>query len=234
MHNLSVIRYIFLSNCYHQPIFMKKVYISFIALLLFKISIGQALVGKVEYQKAMQTAAVVELPFSSDLVEGAIKDYLAKKGSKANQSKGFTVFKNVQLASSDPTATDLYFKIDRKSKKENDVSVVYLLVAKPTENLATRSSEDNFGMEGAKAFLNEISPSITGYSLELQIKDQEEAVKKAEKRFNNLMDDQKDLESRKKGIEEKIQDNLKDQEKQKMEIEKQRQLLVELNGRRKA
>ena len=212
---------------------MKKLCLFLFASLSIKVSISQALVGKVEYQKAMQTAAIVELPFSSDLVEGAIKDYLSKKGSKPSTSKGFTVFKNVQLASSDPTATDLYFKIDRKSKKEDDVSVVYLLVAKPTENMATRSSEDNFGMEGAKAFLNEITPSITGYSLELQIKDQQEAVKKAEKKFNSLVDDQKDLASRKKDIEDRIQDNLREQDKQKQEVEKQRQLLEELGAKRK-
>lgn len=212
---------------------MKNIYVLLIALLFIKTGMGQALIGKVEYQKAMQTAAIVELPFSSDLVEGAIKDYLSKKGSKANQSKGFTVFKNVQLASSDPTATDLYFKIDRKSKKENDASVVYLLVAKPTENVATRSSEDNFGMEGAKAFLNEITPSINGYSLELQIKDQEEAVKRAEKKYNNLIEDQKDLETRKRNLEERIQENMRDQEKQKIEIEKQRVSLEGLNAKRK-
>lgn len=213
---------------------MKKLFLSAIAILMIKICLCQAMVGKVEYQKAMQTAAIAELAYPTELVEGAIKDYLSKKGAKANQSKGFTLFKNVQLASGDPSVSDLYFKIDRKSRKEDGASVVYLLVARPNENIATRSSEDNAGMESAKAFLNEISPTLNGYSLLLQIKEQEEAVKKAEKKFNGLIDDEKDLQNKRKNIEDRIQDNIREQDKQQAAIERQRQLLEELNAKRRA
>jgi hypothetical protein len=212
---------------------MKKNVLLILVLFTFRFGIGQAVSGRVEYQKSQQPAAIIELPYSSETTEAAIKDFLAKKGAKPGQAKGFLVFKKVQLALSDPSPSDVYFKIDRRSKKDNNNSVVYMMVSRPDENIATRSSEDSYGMEQAISFLNEIGPSITGYSLGVDIKGQEENVKKAEKRYNSLLDEAKDLENRRRGIEEKIQDNLREQEKQKSEVDKQRQVLEEMNAKRK-
>ncbi|MEO5996380.1 MAG: hypothetical protein ABIN89_06625 [Chitinophagaceae bacterium] len=212
---------------------MKKFLLTVMIFVSVKMAFSQALSGKVDYQKSQQPAAIIELPYNPDLLEGALKDHFSKKGVKASSSKGFIVFKNVQLSAADATWSDLYFKIDRKSRKENDISVVNLVVTKPNENPATRSSEDNAGIDQAKNFLNEISPAVDAYSLDLSIKGQDDEVKKAEKKLNNLVDDAKDLEKRKKSAEDKIQENLQDQEKQKAELEKQRQLLEVLNSKKK-
>lgn len=199
----------------------------------YGLVIGQAVAGRVEYQKSQQPAAIIELPYSPETTEAAIKDFLAKKGAKSSNAKGFLVFKKVQLALSDPTPSDVYFKIDKKSKRDNNNSVVYMMVSKQDENVATRSSEDNYGIDQAISFLNEIGPSISGYSLGVDMKAQEENIKKAEKRYNSLLDEAKDLENRRRGIEEKLQDNLREQERQKAEVDKQRQILEEMNAKKK-
>ncbi len=198
-----------------------------------KLSFSQAIAGKVDYQKSSQPATIIELPYNSDLVNAALKDHFSKNGVKESSSKGFSVYKGVQLTAADPTPSDLYFKTDRKSRKENDIAVVYMIVTKPGENPATRSSEDNYGMDQAAIFLTDIGPSIEAYSLGQNIKGQDDAVKKAEKKYNSLVDDGKDLEKQRKKIEDKIQDNIKDQENQRNEVEKQKQALEVLNSRRK-
>jgi hypothetical protein len=213
---------------------MKKYLLILIIVVAAKTGFSQAVSGKVEYQKSQQPAAIVELPFNADLVAGALKDHFSKKGIKDFSSKGFIGFKGVQLSAADPTSSDLYFKIDRKSRKENDVTVVYMVVTKPNENPGTRSSEDNAGITQAKNFLNEIGSSIDSYSLDLSIKSQDDEIKKAEKKYNSLVDDGKDLEKRKKNLEDKILENIQDQGKQKNEVEKQRQQLEVLYGKRKA
>ena len=212
---------------------MKQCFIVLLILVSAKISLSQAVGGKVEYQKSQQPAAIVELPYNPDLVEGALKAHFSKKGVKSSSTKGFTYFKNVQLSAADASSSDLYFKIDRKSRKESETSVVYLVVTKPNENPTTRSSEDNMGVEQARNFLNDINPSIDAFSLELSIKSQDELVKKAEKKYNSLMDDAKDLEKRKRSLEEKIVENMQDQDKQKSEVEKQKQVLEALTLKRK-
>ncbi len=212
---------------------MKKFFLILFILGSATFGFSQAIATKVDYQKSSQPATVIELPYNPDLVSGALKDHFSKKGVKESSSKGFLVYKGVQLAAADPNPSDLYFKIDRKSRKESDIAVVYLLVTKPGENPATRSSEDNYGMNQAAIFLSDIGPSIEAYSLEQNIKGQDDAVKKAEKKYNSLVDDGKDLEKKKKSIEDKIQENIKDQENQRVELEKQKQALEALNSKRK-
>ncbi len=58
---------------------MQRILLSILILLSVKLSFAQAVVGKVEYQKSQQPAAIIELPYSSEMVESAIKDFLSKK-----------------------------------------------------------------------------------------------------------------------------------------------------------
>jgi hypothetical protein len=60
----------------------------------FHSSIAQSLEGTVEYQRTKQPAAILELPYSADLLEDAFKNIFSKQGSKGNESKGFLVFPN--------------------------------------------------------------------------------------------------------------------------------------------
>lgn len=209
-----------------------KLLLFFVSIIFSGLASGQAVTGKVEYQKSEQPAAIIELPYSPETVEGAIKEHLAKSGSKPNQSKGFTGYKNVQLSLADAAPSDVYFKIDRKSRKENNMSVVYMVVTKRDENPATRSSVDNGGIDQAQAFLNNIGPVIDSYSLELEIRQQEEELKKAQKKYDNLMEEGRDLEKRKKSLEDKLVENSQNQEKQQLEIEKQRAAMDNLVKKR--
>jgi chromosome segregation ATPase len=74
---------------------------------------------------------------------------------------------------------------------------------------------------------------IEAYDLEQQITEQQDAVDKAGKKYNNLVDDGQSLEKKRKDIEKDIEDNKKDQEKQSADIEKQKLILETLKGKRK-
>ena len=69
-------------------------------------------------------------------------------------------------------------------------------------------------------------PEIEEASLELQIKAQDDAVVKSEKKFKDLQDEKADLEK-------KLQKNAEDIENQQKQIENQRQALEGLKGKRK-
>ena len=194
----------------------------------------QATEGSVEFQKTQQPAAVIELPYAENVVEKAIADYMARKGNKGSDSKGFKTFKSYRLRDSQENTSDLYFKIDRKSQKEKDVTVVSLVVGKSGEDIKTRLSPDNATIDGAKDLLNDMVASVDAYNLEVQIQEQDDAVKKAQKKFDGLVDDQKDYEKKIKNLEDKIEQNKKDQEKQQDEVKRQRDTLETLRGKRKA
>jgi len=211
---------------------MKQVFILMTACCLCVFSVAQTRTTTTEYQKVSRSALVNEVPFPAKTVENAIEDAFSKKGYKGSSSKGFTVYKGVRLPELGNDAYDLYFMVDKKSRKDNDNSIVTLMVSKGFDEFVTESSEGN-PLGKAKNYLDSLRNTLAAYDLEQQISTQEEEVKKADKKNESLRDDEKDLLKKKKKLEEDIEDNKKSQEKQEKELEKQKQILETLKGKRK-
>lgn len=152
--------------------------------------------GTIDYQKGEKRAAIVELPFAPDIVEGAIKDNLAKSGVKEQRLKGMQVFKGARMQPTDGEVADLYFKVDKKSRRESNVSVVYMIVGRPNENVALRTPDDAYRMQDAKAFLEGLQPKTESYELEVNITRNDDNIKKGEKKLSDLQDDRKRLEKK--------------------------------------
>src|SRR2546421_7518204 len=188
--------------------------------------------GKVEYQKKEVPAAIIELPYPPNVVENAIKDYLYKKGVKGNTSKGFQVFKGAKLSDINTENNDIYFKVERKSRKEKDASIVYLFATKENESPETIDNT-SYDLTNAKSLLREIIPSVQSNNLEAEIAGQENAIKKAEKKYDNLIDDGRGLEKKIKKLQDNLEENRKDVEKQRQEIDNQKKVLETLKGKRK-
>jgi hypothetical protein len=187
---------------------------------------------KVEYQKTDKTAATIEFPYTAEIVEDAIKEYMGKKGGKSDHVKSFDVYRNARLAENDPEIVDVHFKVDRKIVKERETSVVYMLIGRPGENVGVRATDDRFKVSDAKELLNSIAPYIDAYNLEVQIKKQEEVVRKSEKRLLNLKDDQYDLDKRLKTLQEKIAQNKNDQLLQTEDLNRQKDALTTIQNKK--
>lgn len=214
---------------------MKKILTLLILSFFIKYTAAQEIVeGKVDYQKKEQAALMVELPYPPGVVEDAIKDYLNKRGIKSNSSKGYNLFKGTRLDSLSGMDNDLYFKVERKSRKEKDASVVYLFVTKPNENPTERLTGETSGLSSARSFLSGLIPTVDAHNLEVEISGQENEIKKAEKKYDKLIDDANDMQKRLKKLQDNIEENKRDQEKQKQEIEKQKSILETMKGKRKS
>ncbi|MEP6749522.1 MAG: hypothetical protein ABJB86_17425 [Bacteroidota bacterium] len=214
---------------------MKRLFILFFSLAAAGAAYAQpqATEGIAEFQKTQQPAAIIELPYTEKIVDKGIADYMSKKGSKGSDSKGFNTFRGYKLRDSQDYTSDLYFKTERK-RGAKDVTVVTLIVGKNGEDLKTRTSPDNNSIDGAKDLLNDMVASIDAYNLELTIQDQDDVVKKAQKKYDGLADDQKDYEKKIKGLEDKLDQNKRDQEKQQDEVKKQKDILETLRAKRKS
>ncbi|SRR5579871_149385 len=191
---------------------MKK-YLFLLAILLVGKTASHAQAAydsKIDYQKTSINSAAIELAYSQDVSEDAIKDYMAKKGFKNSSSKGFIVFRGAKLDSSDSESRDLYFKIDKK-KKEKDISVISLFSTKPNIDVLVKDSTDNGQTDKAKIFLNNLVPYIDAHNLEVQIGSQQEVLKKAQKKQNSLANEQADLEKKLRKIQADLDQNKIDQ-----------------------
>ncbi len=210
---------------------MKRTFLLLVLISVSVLSKAQSYEGNIQYDKKKQQAIVIEYNYPAQAVENAIVLKMERMGYKAkeekgifNKDKGFIVFKNAYVTSISNDRMDYIVKVERKSRKEEDESVMYLVMLKGDENAMIKMDAENVGQ--AKLFLNNMLPEIEAAYLEIQIRDQESVVAKAETKLKNLKDDQASLEK-------KLQQNKLDQDNTQKDIEVQKNALGILIDKRK-
>ncbi len=211
---------------------MKKISLLFIAFLtISSVTLAQAYEGTIQYDKKKQAAVVIDYGYPSQAVENAMIQRMEKLGYRAkeekgilNRDKGVLVFKSAYVTDISKEKMDYIIKVERKGKKENDESMLYLILQKDGENAMDKLEANDIGK--AKLYLNNMLPDIEAANLELQITSQEEVVVKAEKKLKGLQDDKIDLEK-------KLAENAKSQDDTIKDIDAQKQSLETLRGKRK-
>lgn len=211
---------------------MKKlIFFLFTGLAISTITSAQAYEGTVEYDKKKQDAFMIDYSYSPEAVENAIMRKMEKLGYKPkeekglfNKDKGFKIFKGAYVTEANAERLDYIIKVEPKSRKNKDESVVSLILLKNGSN-----AKAGFGVvetEQVKEFLRNLLPNIEAADLEIQIRTQEEAIAKAEKKMKNLKTEKEELEK-------KLSDNIADQESTQKDIDNQKLALEVLKGKRK-
>jgi hypothetical protein len=188
--------------------------------------------GKVEYEKKEVPAAFVELPYAPAVVEAAMKDYLYRKGVKGGSAKGFTFFKGTRVAEG-LGDKDVYFKVQKKSHKEKNASIVYLFTTDQNADPAS-ADEYNFDLTASKQLLEDMLPAVQTNELTVEIGGQESSVKKAEKKYELLIDERRSIEKKIKKLQDNLEQNSRDLAKQQQEIENQKRILDNLKDKKVA
>ncbi len=207
------------------------------ALLLAAPVFSQAYEAKTEYSKKKQDAFAIDYAYSPEAVENAIIQRMEKLGYKAkeekgifNKDKGFLVFKNAFITDINSSSMDYMIKVERKSRKEKDEAVIYMIIMKDGNN--AKAGFEAYDVERAKSFLNNLLPDVEAANLELQVKAQEEVVLKAEKKLRSLQDDKKSMEEKIRKLQDDIKTNERDQEATQADITNQKVNLENLKGKR--
>lgn len=219
-------------NKAHKLTLMKRLTFLLAALFVSLLTFSQqAYESKVEYLKKTQETFAIDFPYPPSVVEAALVEKLEKMGFKAKESKGFRVYKGAIITNISSESMDYVFRVERKSRREKDESVVFMMINKADANMMSLLDSDV--KTQAKLFLNDMAPYMEAYNLEVEIKTQEEEVSKAEKKLRKLESDGDDLQKKLKKLESDIETNKKDQESQSKEIESQKQILEAMKGKRK-
>lgn len=211
---------------------MIKVMVALLMVITSLSAFSQSYEGAIEYQKKDQKAMVIEFPYSPAVVEEMIVAKMEKMGYKKKESKGFLVYKGAVISDISSEPADYLIKVERKSRKEKDESVVYILMNRAEENIVARG--DALINSNVKTFLNRMVPEAEAHNLEVEIKKQEEVVVKAEKKLKTLAEDKETMEKKIKKLQEDLEENAKEQEGQQKEIESQKQILEAMKGKRKS
>jgi len=219
---------------------MKK--LSFFFLLAFVISNGfaQSTGTSVKFNKTNRPALMLLVPYTEEIAEGAIIQKLKEIGYqsetsgalfwKRNTVDGYYYFKNVVLQEL-PAPVDLYFKIDRKSKKDKDQAYIYMMMTKGENNFVSSETEPAAYSAGNR-FLNSFVDYSATYKMDVDIQTQEDAVKSAEKKYSKLQSDETDLENKIQKMQNDLKTNRQQQENQIKIIDAEKKKLEELRSKK--
>jgi peptidoglycan hydrolase CwlO-like protein len=211
---------------------MKQRILTVIIATLFAVPLfSQSYESNITYDKKKQKAISIDYAYPQEAVQNAIVQKIEKMGhigkeekGMFNKDKGFIVFKDAFITDISEERMDYILKIERKSRKDKDETTLYLVINKGGQDAVPTMTAHDIGR--AKVFLNNLLPEIEEANLELQIKAQDDAVVKSEKKFKDLQDQKADLEK-------KLQKNAENIENQQKQIESQRTALDGLKGKRK-
>jgi hypothetical protein len=210
---------------------MKKLFLILLAAIVYSTTTSaQVSEAVVDFNKTKRTVKSMEINDAPDVVEQAIKNKMLKAGYKPKESKGWLEFKDIDDRSITSERSDLYIKVERKSRKDKETSLVYFFASKPGDQATPAPFEGN--MLTADGFYNDVVSHTAVERLERDIKAQEDVTKKAQKKYDDLVKDQASLEKKIKGLQEDLEDNKKKQENQVKEVENQRKILDQLMSKR--
>jgi hypothetical protein len=211
---------------------MKYIFTLIVALLATAFTFAQSpMPTTAEYNGQKYPCYIIEYNLPPDETRDVIVNKLKSEGYNASKSKGYLVYRNTRLKDLNADEPqDVFFKIDRKSRKEKDKSIVTVITAKSGEipGDKVKGAKTVAAIESAAntiPFINSFQSNINLSAYNLAVSNQEDVVDKAEKKLKDLKDDQSKLEKKIKGLQDDLAKNKTDQQKQTEEIAKQKTIL---------
>jgi hypothetical protein len=216
---------------------MKSLFALGVSAFMMVASFAQSTPTSVKYNKATRPALILLVPYSEDIAEGTIIQKLNEigynpetKGAlfwKKNTVDGYYVFKNVTLRNLNGQSVDLYFKVNRKSRKEEDQSYINMLVSRGEDRFVS-SESDPLIFESATQFLNGFMSHSASFKLNMDIQTQQSSLKSAEAKYVRLQEQDSTLTKKIRELEETLKNNRLSQEAQLKVIEGEKRKLETL------
>lgn len=184
----------------------------------------------IEFNGGNYNGYLIELNAPPEMVEDAIKGQFKLQGINPKETKNFMVYRNVIMPLIDSLQPmDAFIKVERKSRKEKEQTIVYFIATLPGEipedKLKSGGQSKSAGalaMKKGGAFLTGLIPGIKQGVYDKDLDNQRSQLKKEEKKLATLVDDLADMERKLKKLQSDIEFNKKAQERQTAEIEKAR------------
>jgi hypothetical protein len=211
---------------------MKYVFSLLFSLLISAFAFAQSpMQTTVEYNGQKYPCYITEYNLPPEETQNVIQQKLKSQGYNADKSNGFLVYRNVRLKDlNGDEAQDVFFKIERKSRKEKDKSLVTMIATKsgliPEGKVKGATTVANIGSAAnSVSFIESFQSAMNLQQYNLEVAAQENEVVNAEKKFKSLQEEQEKLEKKIKDYQNDLEQNKKDQAKQDKEITKQKTLL---------
>lgn len=168
---------------------------------------------------------IAEVQAPPNIVVGVLKDKFASQGVKPKEIDDFLVFRNVILKSVDSAKPmDAFFKVEKKSKNEKDVSTLSFLAANQGEipDKKVKGSAATVAVTAAvsEEILTSFNPQLDVKVFEKKLSDKQDEIKQHEKELKDLYDDSVKYVKQQIDLEDDISKNKKEQENLRGDLNK--------------
>ena len=188
--------------------------------------------GTLDHQKTKQPASILEFRYPERDLEAALEKYIEKLGVTVKSTRGLNYAKQVKFKPDDSRYFDLYYKVEGSGRGASSNSILSVILAEPGEDILLRDPKNQdvakatASSPAAQAFFDGLGAAVGTYDLEKRISEQEDVVKKSEKK-------QSDLEKKKQKLEKEIAENTEDLKKNAADLEKAKAVLEQIRAERK-
>lgn len=163
-------------------------------------SFGQASEASVMIDKENRHAVTIVVDQPEAATRDALRMRLERSGLKIRQTDGVSKYKGVILSEISSEKLDIYTKVE---PGPNNSSVVYMAVSRGYNNY-TNSRSDSSINQNVKTFLESFILDANNHSSDLGITSQMNDITKGEKDYQQLLDDQSDLQKKRTAIDNKL------------------------------
>jgi hypothetical protein len=200
--------------------------------------------GIVEYQKIPLAAKVFEFRYPAKDLANAVGRYFQDRGGKLSKVGGLTVVSGIRLHDSDNAAYDVYYQVKGKGSGKSALSTLSVILAEPGEDILARGQAAEgeavagvafpavYESRGAEGFFGDLGIYIGEYDHSQLTASHEKALRKAESRYESLVDKGRSLERKRQSIERQINNNIEQQREQAREVDRLALLLDQVRARR--
>jgi hypothetical protein len=188
--------------------------------------------GTLDHQKTKQPVSILEFRYPERDLEAALERYIDKMGVQVKSSRGLNYAKQVKFRADDTRYFDLYYKVEGSGRGAAANAILSVILAEPGEDILLRDPKNQevakatANSPAAQAFFNGLGAAVGIYDLEKRIAEQDDVLKKAERK-------QSDLEKRKQKLEKELSENAEDLKKSASELEKAKAVLEQIKAERK-
>jgi hypothetical protein len=164
---------------------------------------------------------------SEDQALAAVREIFASRGVQPKTIKGFLVYRKVKLpATGSNDLHDLFVKAERMGKKSENTSKVYAIITRPDAISDDKPLKNEKGAAagvalaaGGSQFFDAVTPALENQAYLQAVLEQEEAVRKAEKRLKSLEEDSIKMNNQLIKLQEDLQKNAEERSKQTEDLE---------------
>jgi len=180
--------------------YIKIILLSSVTLFTGTALYAQARDASVMIDKENRNAVMITIDQPEKITNEALQQRMERSGLKEKEKKGIVSFKGVTLSEISPDKVDIYTKVEAGP---NNSSVVYMAVSRGYNNFTNTTVDSNI-TQNVKTFLESFVKDAATYSADVGIKNQINDVIKDEKKYQRLLEEQRDLQKKKLNIDNRL------------------------------